>query len=58
MQTGGVIGRIGLGWLSDHMRSATATLAITAVLSAATTALLGLTSPHGPLWTVAQSRAG
>ncbi|WP_144631049.1 MFS transporter [Bordetella genomosp. 13] len=52
MQLGGVIGRIVLGWLSDYLRSATATLTLAAVLSAATTALLGLTSPHWPLWSV------
>ncbi|MPS25308.1 MFS transporter [Pigmentiphaga sp.] len=50
MQAGGVIGRIALGWLSDHLRSATAVLSIAAVLSAVTTALLGLTSPEWPLW--------
>ena len=52
MQAGGVIGRIALGWLSDYLRSATATLSIAAVFSAATTALLGLTSPQWPLWAV------
>jgi len=52
MQAGGVIGRIGLGWLSDYLRSATATLSIAAGVSAATTALLGLTSPNWPLWAV------
>lgn len=52
MQAGGVIGRVVLGWLSDYLRSATATLSIAAVLSAATTALLGLTSPQWPLWAV------
>jgi MFS family permease len=52
MQAGGVIGRIALGWLSDHLGSATATLSIAAILSAATTALLGLTSPQWPLWAI------
>jgi len=52
MQTGGVIGRIALGWLSDRLRSATATLSLAAILSAATTALLGLTSPQWPLWAI------
>ncbi|MEI2418237.1 MFS transporter [Orrella sp. JC864] len=52
MQAGGVIGRIALGWLSDYLRSATATLSIAAILSAATTALLGLTSTQWPLWAV------
>jgi MFS family permease len=52
MQAGGVIGRVVLGWLSDYLHSATATLSITAIFSAATTALLGLTSPHWPLWAI------
>ncbi|MCD0504896.1 MFS transporter [Bordetella petrii] len=52
MQAGGVVGRIALGWLSDYLRSATAALSIAAVFSAATTALLGLTSAQWPLWAV------
>lgn len=52
MQAGGVIGRIVLGWLSDYLRSANATLTVAAVFSAATTALLGLTSTEWPLWSV------
>ncbi|HYG41463.1 MAG TPA: MFS transporter [Bordetella sp.] len=52
MQAGGVIGRIALGWLSDYLRSATAALSIAAILSATTTALLGLTSPAWPLWAI------
>ncbi|MBV6303716.1 MFS transporter [Candidimonas humi] len=52
MQAGGVIGRIVLGWLSDYLHSATTVLSIAAILSAATTALLGLTSPLWPLWAV------
>ncbi len=52
MQAGGVIGRIALGWLADHMRSATTTLAVAAVVSATTTVLLGLSTPGWPLWTV------
>lgn len=52
MQAGGVIGRIALGLLSDYLRSATIALSIAAVLSAATTALLGLTSPQWPLWSI------
>jgi len=52
MQVGGVVGRIALGWLADRLRSATATLSIAALLSAITTALLGLTSPHWPLWSI------
>jgi MFS family permease len=52
MQAGGVIGRIVLGWLSDYLHSATTVLSIAAILSAATTALLGLTNPLWPLWAV------
>lgn len=52
MQAGGVIGRIVLGWLSDYLRSANATLTIAAIFSAITTALLGLTSSTWPLWSV------
>ncbi|NRF50429.1 MFS transporter, partial [Pseudomonas stutzeri] len=48
MQAGGVIGRVVLGWLSDRLHSATATLSLAAILSAATTALLGLTTPAWP----------
>jgi len=52
MQIGGVLGRIVLGWLSDRLGSATATLSIAALFSAVTTALLGLTSPQWPLWLI------
>ena len=52
MQAGGVIGRIALGWLSDHMGSATASLSVAAILSAITTVLLGLSSPEWPIWTI------
>jgi len=52
MQTGGVIGRIGLGWLSDQLRSATASLSLAALVSAATTALLGASNAQWPLWTI------
>lgn len=52
MQAGGVLGRIAWGWLSDRLRSATATLSIVAILSAATTILLGLSKPEWPLWTI------
>src|SRR5690606_7625605 len=52
MQAGGVVGRIVLGWLSDYLGSATATLSLAAIFSAATTALLGLTTPQWPLWSV------
>jgi predicted MFS family arabinose efflux permease len=52
MQVGGVFGRIVLGWLSDYMHSATATLSVAAIFSAVTTALLGLTSAQWPLWSI------
>ena len=52
MQVGGVFGRIVLGWLSDYMHSATVTLSVAAIFSAATTALLGLTSTQWPLWSI------
>ncbi len=52
MQTGGVLGRIVWGWLSDYVGSSVATLSITAVFSATTTALMGLTNPSWPVWTV------
>ncbi len=52
MQTGGVLGRVMLGWLSDYFDSSVATLSMTAVLSATTTALMGLTNPDWPVWTV------
>lgn len=50
MQIGGILGRIVLGWLSDQWQSATGTLSMAAVFSAATTALLGFTTPDWPLW--------
>src|SRR5690606_31049742 len=52
MQVGGVLGRVALGWLADHLRSATATLSVAALFSALTTALLGMTSAQWPLWSV------
>lgn len=52
MQAGGVFGRIALGWIADYARSATATLAITAIVSAVTTVLLGLSTNAWPLWIV------
>ncbi|SHH85392.1 MFS transporter [Pollutimonas bauzanensis] len=52
MQTGGVIGRVGLGWLADRMHSATATLSVAALISAGTTVLLGLSDPTWPLWII------
>lgn len=52
MQAGGVFGRIALGWLTDRIHSATVTLSATAIVSAATTVLLGLSTPTWPLWTI------
>lgn len=52
MQVGGVVGRIALGWLSDRLGSATATLSIAAIFSAGTTVLLGFTGPEWPLWSI------
>lgn len=52
MQGGGVIGRIALGWLSDYLKSATQSLVAAASLSAATTILLGVSTPAWPLWSV------
>jgi len=52
MQAGGVIGRVMLGWLSDHLRSATLSLALAAILSALTTVMLGMSSPDWPTWTI------
>jgi predicted MFS family arabinose efflux permease len=52
MQAGGVLGRIAWGWLSDRLRSATASLSLVAILSATTTVLLGLSKPEWPFWTI------
>ncbi len=52
MQAGGVIGRIALGWLSDYLGSATASLSVAAVFSATTTVLLGLSGPEWPIWSI------
>lgn len=52
MQVGGVLGRIVLGWLSDQWQSATGTLTVAAIFSAATTALLGFTTSAWPLWSM------
>lgn len=52
MQAGGVIGRIALGWLSDLLRSTTASLSIAAIFSAATTVLLGWSTSGWPLWSM------
>lgn len=52
MQTGGVIGRIMLGWLSDHLRSATIPLSLAAIVSALTTIMLGLSTSQWPAWSI------
>lgn len=52
MQLGGVVGRVLLGWLADRLHSAAMTLSATALVSATTTLLLGLSSPQWPLWVV------
>lgn len=52
MQLGGVLGRVFLGWLADHLNSARLTLTVAAVFSALTTTLLGLTDTAWPLWAV------
>jgi predicted MFS family arabinose efflux permease len=52
MQGAGVIGRIGLGWVSDRVGSGMPVLMVAAVMSAATTALLGLTTPDWPIWSL------
>lgn|SRR5690554_4802806 len=52
MQLGGVLGRVLLGWLSDHLNSARATLSFAALFSAVTTALFGMTSSAWPVWIV------
>lgn len=52
MQAGGVIGRVALGWLSDYLQSATLSLMAAAILSAATTVLLGLSNPQWPIWSI------
>lgn len=52
MQAGGVLGRIAWGWLSDRLRSATASLSMVAILSATTTVLLGLSKPEWPFWSI------
>ena len=52
MQATSVIGRIAIGWIADRVASSTATLAIAAVGSAATTMLLGLSGADWPLWSL------
>lgn len=52
MQASGVIGRIAMGWIADHVASSTATLASAAVASAAATVLLGLSRPDWPVWSL------
>jgi len=53
MQAGGVVGRIALGWLADHLNSTTATLAIAAIVSSATTVTLGYITDAWPFWSIA-----
>ena len=50
MQATSVIGRVAAGWLADHAISSTATLAVSAVGSALTTALFALATPAWPVW--------
>ena len=50
MQAAGVAGRIAFGWLADRIGSARLILSLAAVGSAATTALLALSTPAWPLW--------
>lgn len=52
MQAAGVIGRIMMGWINDRVGSATPTLTIAAILSAATTILFALSSPAWPVWSL------
>jgi len=51
MQTGGFIGRIVLGWISDRL-PATMCLSIIGVLSMITTVLMGASTPLWPTWTM------
>jgi MFS family permease len=50
MQATGVSGRILLGWVSDRLGSGLLTLRVVALMSAATSVALALTSPQWPLW--------
>jgi predicted MFS family arabinose efflux permease len=48
MQMAGIVGRIGLGWIADRIRSGTATLRAAAILSAACTLVLALLPAGAP----------
>jgi len=50
MQIGAIFGRLILGWLSDILSSAKATLIVASIVAALTTVLLGLSSAQWPLW--------
>lgn len=50
MQTSSMFGRVILGWIADHVASGPTTLMIAALGSAASTILLGLSTPAWPLW--------
>jgi MFS family permease len=50
MQATSVLGRIGLGWMADHVASSHTTLLIAALGSAASTILLALSSSAWPVW--------
>ena len=50
MQTSSMFGRVCLGWIADHVASGPRTLMIAALGSAASTMLLGLSTPAWPLW--------
>jgi MFS family permease len=50
MQLSSMVGRIVLGWLSDHVASSTTILSVASVFAAITTILLGLSTPAWPLW--------
>jgi sugar phosphate permease len=52
MQACGVVGRIVMGWIADHLASSTTTLASASVMSAAATVLLGLFQPGWPAWSL------
>jgi len=50
MQAASVFGRVLMGWIADRVASSTATLAVAALGSAATTMLLGLSHRGWPVW--------
>ncbi|WP_233154867.1 MFS transporter [Candidimonas nitroreducens] len=58
MQAAGVAGRIVFGWLADRIGSARVALSLTSVGSAATTALLALSTQAWPLWVLSLLAAG